>query len=58
MDKYLDKIDKIIMSDVRKLINETLALVAVMLTVPLHIFWLLLRIMFPWLIPLLTKEDA
>ena len=58
MSKYLEKIDKIVMADLNTLLYEAKNFAMVLVFIPLHLIWLLFRIMFPWLIPLLTKEDA
>ena len=58
MPKYLEKIDKIVMRDLRLLANECLSLACVLIMVPAHIIILFFRIMFPWMIPFITKEDT
>ena len=58
MSNYWEKLDKSILKDSKLLLDETLSLMAVLILVPLHITWLCIRIMFPWMIPLLTKEEA
>ena len=58
MRDYLNRVDKIITTDLVKLKYEVGAFITVILFVPLHIAWLLLRIMFPWMIPFITEEEA
>jgi len=58
MPKYSEKIDAIVMRDTRKLVNECISLACVLIMVPAHIIILFFRIMFPWLIPFITKEDT
>tara|TARA_R100001129_G_C5296123_1_gene241137 strand:+ start:51 stop:227 length:177 start_codon:yes stop_codon:yes gene_type:complete len=58
MRDYFIRVDKIITTDLIKLKHEVGAFMAVLLFVPIHITWLLLRIMFPWLIPFITEEEA
>jgi len=58
MSNYSEKIDKIVFDDLKLLGWEAKNFALVLLFVPAHMLWLLFRIMFPWLIPLLTKEDA
>ena len=58
MRDYLIRVDKIITTDLTKLRFEVGAFITVLLFVPIHIAWLLLRIMFPWVIPFITKEEA
>ena len=58
MNNYAEKVDKIVFNDLKLLGWEAKNLAMVLLFVPWHMCWLLLRIMFPWLIPFITKEDA
>ncbi len=58
MSKYLEKLDVIIMSDLKTLAWEAKNFALVLLFVPAHMLWLLFRIMFPWLIPFVTKEES
>ena len=58
MNKYLEKIDTIIMRDIRLLRDECISLACVLIMVPAHIIILFFRIMFPWMIPFITKEDT
>jgi hypothetical protein len=58
MSSYSEKIDKIVFGDLKLLGWEAKNFALVLLFVPAHMCWLLFRIMFPWLIPLLTKEDT
>ena len=58
MSNYSEKIDKIVFGDLKLLGWEAKNLAMVLLFVPLHMCWLCFRIMFPWLIPFITKEDA
>ena len=57
LNKYMAHIDAIVMRDVRILAEEVFSFVCVLIVVPLHILLLLLRIMFPWMIPFITKEE-
>ena len=58
MSNYSEKIDKIVFDDLKLLGWEAKNLAMVLLFVPLHMLWLCLRIMFPWLIPFVTKEES
>jgi hypothetical protein len=58
MNNYSKRVDEIVMRDLKYLGWEAKNLAMVLLFVPAHMCWLCFRIMFPWLIPLLTKEDA
>ena len=58
MRNYLHRVDKIITTALVKLKYEVGAFMTVLLFVPIHIIWLLLRIMFPWVIPFITEEEA
>ena len=57
-EKYFRLIDLAVMRDSRLLVSEIYSLVCVLIIVLAHIIILFFRIMFPWLIPLLTKEEA
>ena len=56
--QYFEKIDRIVLRDVKVLTEEVFSFLCVLIIVPFHIALLLLRIMIPWLVPILTKEDA
>ena len=56
--EYLSKVDASIMNDCRALAAEILSFACVLIVVPLQILVLLCRIMFPWLTPFTTKEEA
>ena len=58
MPNYLEKIDAIVMRDTRLLKDECISLACVLIMVPAHIVILCFRIMFPWMIPFITKEDT
>ena len=58
MNNYLEKIDRAVIQDSKTLLEESLSFVCVLIIVPIHITILLLRIMFPWLIPFITKEES
>ena len=58
MNNYFKKIDKIIMTNFYNLIWEVKNLALVLSFVPLHMCWLCIKIMFPWLIPFITKEES
>ena len=58
MSKYLEKVDTIVTRDLQKLVDECISLACVLIMVPAHIIILFFRIMFPWLIPFITKEDT
>ena len=55
---YSEKIDEVVMRDLKYLGWEAKNLAMVLLFVPLHMLWLCFRIMFPWLIPFVTKEES
>ena len=56
--EYLSKVDTSVMNDCRTLGSEIFSFVCVLIVVPLQIVVLLCRIMFPWLTPFITKEEA
>ena len=58
MNKYSEKIDQIVFGDLKLLGWEAKNLIMVMVFVPLHMCWLCIRIMFPWLIPFINKEGT
>ena len=58
LKEYFQEVDRIILSDVRKLAEELFSFACVLIIVPMHVVLLLFRIMIPWLIPFTTKEEA
>jgi len=58
LKEYFEKVDETVLSDVRKLAEEIFSFACVLIIVPMHVILLLFRIMIPWLIPFITKEEA
>ena len=58
MNNYAEKVDKIVFNDLKLLGWEAKNLALVLSFVPLHMCWLCIKIMFPWLIPFITKEES
>jgi hypothetical protein len=58
LSEYFSKVDTSVMNDCRALVSEIFSFTCVLIVVPLEILVLLCRIMFPWLMPFITKEEV